>query len=126
PAPPPRAPRGPGARESRRAAWCGVARAASASALPRGRAPGLERRVELAVEMDDRALEAAELEELVRAAREPALDPEGDRVVLGGTGVDELAPAARRLASARVVGPVRQAVRDEARAIDGERLEHDH
>ena len=45
-----------------------------------------------AVEVTDRALEEPELEELVRAAREAALDGAGDLAVLGGAGVDEIAP----------------------------------
>ena len=60
-------------------------RALAGSSLPLARRRSA---LERAMEVADRRLEATELEELVRAAREPVLDRERDRAVLDPAGVE--------------------------------------
>src|SRR5262249_9571172 len=124
--PPP--PPGPGARASHLRlppAWPQrhlLSSPARSSALVPG--PPVEGRVQRAVEVTDGALEAAELQELVRAAREPALDGDRDRAVPRGAAVHEVEPASRRLdpllLRRRLALP--EDVGDERRPVDRERF----
>src|SRR6185295_19923723 len=76
----------------------------------------VDRRVQLAMEMADGSFETSELEELVRAARETALDRARHRLVFERAGGDQCAAAFERrlrLGVRRVA--VRQRVVDPAR-----------